>query len=66
MRENTHENQRGVQVSIVFLDKVTVMLGGFAFELVIEVVAGAVGRSRHGILQTRREQRGHKMASGDG
>ena len=45
MRKNTHEEQRGVQVSIVFLDKVTVVPIGFVFELVVEVVAGAVGYS---------------------
>ena len=75
MRKNTHEDQRGGQVSIVFLDKVTVVLVSLAFELVVEVVAGAVGCSRvwrerlqrfeHSVLQTRKDKRGHRL-SGDG
>ena len=44
--ENTHEDQRGVQIFVVFLNKVTVVLVGFTFELIIEFVAGVVGRSK--------------------
>ena len=75
MRKNTHEDQRVAQVFIVFLGKVTAVLAGFAFELVVEVVAGAVGGSRvwrerlqrfeHSVLQTRKDKRGHKLG-GDG
>jgi len=77
VRKNTHEDQRGIQVFVVFLDKVTVILVGFAFELVVEVIAGAVGCSKdvwkerwqrfeHSILQTRKERRGYNMFGGDG
>ena len=76
MRKNTHEDQRGVQVFVVFLGEVTVVLVGFAFELVVEVVAGAVccsmevlkeswQRFEHSVLQTRKDKRGHKFG-GDG
>ena len=44
--ENTHEDQRGVQIFVVFLNKVTVVFVGFAFELVIKFIAGVVGRSK--------------------
>ena len=74
MRENTHKDQRVAQVFIVFLGKVTVVLVSFAFELVVEVVAGAVGRSgvwkksfqrfEHSVLQTRKDKRGHKLGGG--
>ena len=48
MRKNTHEDQRGVQVFVVLLDKVTVVFVGFGLEIVVEVVARAVGCSREG------------------
>ena len=62
--EKTHEDQRVAQIFAVLLDKVTVVLAGFAFELVVEVVASTVGcsmevwkeswqRFEQGVLQTR-------------
>ena len=63
MGKNTHEDQRGIQIIIVFLRKVAVVFVGLALELVVEVDAWATGRSKevwkerwqcfeHGILQT--------------
>jgi len=42
----THEDQGGVQVLIVLFHKVTVVLVGFALELVVELDTGAAGRSQ--------------------
>ena len=36
----THEDQRGVQIFIVFLDKVAVILVGDMLELIVELIAG--------------------------
>ena len=44
--KNTHEDQRGIEVVIIFLRKVAVVFVGFALELVVEVDAGTAGRSK--------------------
>ena len=36
----THEDQRGVQIFIVFLDKVAVVLVGDMLKLIVELIAG--------------------------
>ena len=49
----THEDQGGVQVFVVLLDKVAVILVGFALELVVELDPGTTGRSK----EVRKEAR---------
>ena len=74
--KNTHEDQGGVQILIVFLHKAAIVLAGFVLELVVEFDAGAAGSSEevrkercqypeHGILQTGKQKRG-KQKFGDG
>ena len=59
----SHEDQRGIQVFVVFLHKVTVVIVGFTLEFIVELDAGAARGSKdvrkerwqcleHGILQT--------------
>ena len=71
---NTHEDQGGIQILIVLLHKVTVVLVGFALELVVEFDTGAACRSKevwkerwqrfeHSILQARNEKRGHQRVN---
>lgn len=65
----THKDQGGVQVSATFLHEVTVVFVGCTLEVVVEITAGAVGRSRvarkdsfhrleHGIFQAGNEKHG--------
>jgi len=67
--KDTHEDQRGIQVFIVFLHKATVVVVGFTLEFIIELDARAAGGSKevrkerwqrleHGILQTGEERHG--------
>jgi len=51
--KNTHEDQRGLQVFIVFLHKVTVVLVSLALKLIVELDTGASSRSRGGSWQER-------------
>ena len=37
----TYKNQGGIQVSAIFLQKVVIVLVGFAFELAVELGSGA-------------------------
>jgi len=43
--KDTHKDQCGIQVFVVFLDKIVVVLVGFTLELVVELYAGATGNS---------------------
>ena len=40
-RENTHEDQGGIQVSTILLQKIVIILIGLAFELVVELGSDA-------------------------
>jgi len=71
---STHEDQGGIQILIVLLHKVTVILVGFALELVVELYATAACRSKkvgkerwqcfeHRILQSRNEKRGQQRVN---
>jgi len=68
MRNNTHKDQCCIQVFVVFLDKVTVMVVGYAMELIVEVDVGVIGRPeeawedgwqcfKHGILQAENDEK---------
>ena len=68
--ENTHKDQRGIQVIIAFLRKVTVVFVGFTSKLIVEFNARvATGRPKvleerwqcfeDGILQTTNKKRRH-------
>jgi hypothetical protein len=46
--QQTHENQRGIQVFITFLYKGAVVVVDFALELIVELDAGAVGSKKVG------------------
>ena len=46
--ENTDEDHEGIQTSLVFLHKTTVMLVGFALELVVELDAGSASHPVEG------------------
>jgi len=48
MGNEAHKDQCGIQVFIVSLDKVTVMVIGYAMELIVEVDVGAIGRPEEG------------------
>jgi len=50
---NAHEDQRCVQISIVLLHKVTVVVVGFALELVVEVGTSAASRA----MEVRKQRR---------
>jgi len=67
MENRAHKDQCGIQVFIVSLDKVTVMVVGYAMELIVEVDVGAIGRPeegwkdswqcfKHGILQAENNE----------
>jgi hypothetical protein len=76
-RKGTHEYQGGAQVIVVFLDKVAVVIGGLALDLVVELDAGVGIRSKevwkglrqcfeHGLLQTGNENCNQQRFGGRG
>ena len=75
-RENPHEYQGGVQVFVIFFDKVVVVVVSFALKLVIELNARAVVRSKemwkeggkcfeHSVLQTGNDRRNQQRFGGE-
>ena len=44
--KNTHEDQRGIQVFIVFLHKFAVVVVDFTLEFIVELDAGVFGGSK--------------------
>ena len=45
-KKETHKDQGGVQVFVVFLNKIAVVFVGFTLELIVELNTGVVGRSK--------------------
>jgi len=50
--ENAYEDQCGIQISIVLLDKVTVMIVGYVMEFIVESEVGSVGRPENVWMKT--------------
>ena len=50
-RKNAHEDQRAIQVFIVFLDKVAVVIVGCTMKLIVELDGGVASRPEGGLKE---------------